>query len=217
MPPKFSTEEELWKWIDSAEKKNAPFNFALGRFISMFSALEAKLQAALWKFAGVSPPSAQAVFSGVRVDGAMQFINRLADAQNWDKARKDELQFMFAQLGIINRLRNDLLHYGASWQELEDETFVITNKPFVHVPDRIQETRITPEILKDATFDTAQILLRLILFAWSDEYPEARKQFDPVLSTSWRYKPPPQHPQSRKTPKRSRTLSPQPPSSRGSQ
>jgi hypothetical protein len=120
-------------------------------------------------------PGAQAVFSGVRVNGAMQFINRLADAQNWDKARKDELQFMFAQLGIINRLRNDLLHYGASWQELEDETFVITNKPFVHVPERIQETRITPEILKDAAFDTAQILLRLIVFGWSDEYPEARK------------------------------------------
>jgi len=150
MPPKFSSEEELWKWLDSAEKKNAPYMFALGNFISMFSALEAKLQAALWKFAGVTPPGAQAVFSGVRVNGAMQFINRLADAQNWDKARKDELQFMFAQLGIINRLRNDLLHYGASWQELEDETFVITNKPFVHVPERIQETRITPEILKDA-------------------------------------------------------------------
>ncbi len=175
MPPKFSSEEELWKWLDSAEKKNAPYMFALGNFISMFSALEAKLQAALWKFAGVSPPGAQAVFSGVRVNGAMQFINRLADAQNWDKARKDELQFMFAQLGIINRLRNDLLHYGASWQELEDETFVITNKPFVHVPERIQETRITPEILKDAAFDTAQILLRLIVFGWSDEYPEARK------------------------------------------
>lgn len=110
---KFSTEEELWKWLDSAEKKNAPYMFALGNFISMFSALEAKLQAALWKFAGVTPPGAQAVFSGVRVNGAMQFINRLADAQNWDKARKDELQFMFAQLGIINRLRNDLLHYGA--------------------------------------------------------------------------------------------------------
>jgi hypothetical protein len=56
MPRKFSTEEELWKWLDSAEKKNAPYMFALGNFISMFSALEAKLQAALWKFAGVSPP-----------------------------------------------------------------------------------------------------------------------------------------------------------------
>ena len=54
------------------------YHLALGRFVSAFSDIEASMQATLWHFAGVSTPTAQAVFSGTRIEGAMQFINRIA-------------------------------------------------------------------------------------------------------------------------------------------
>jgi|SRR5258708_40107634 len=50
------------------------YHLALGRFVSAFSDIEASMQATLWHFAGVSTPTAQAVFSGTRIEGAMQFI-----------------------------------------------------------------------------------------------------------------------------------------------
>jgi hypothetical protein len=95
--PHLSTPEEALKWAEAAEKKYQPYLLVLGRFVALFSRVEIDLQKVLWKFAGVQAPTAQALFSGVRVDGAMQFITRIADAQNWDDTKKDELEYVFSQ------------------------------------------------------------------------------------------------------------------------
>lgn len=76
-----STEDEKKQFLDALYKKTDAYNLALGRFISVFSQVETELQGYLWKFAGVPAPTAQAIFSGVRVDAAIQLINRISDAQ----------------------------------------------------------------------------------------------------------------------------------------
>jgi len=63
--------------------------------------------------AGLSPPLAQAILPGLRIDAAKSYVNRIADIQQWDDARRDELKYVFEQLGTINKLRNDILHYGS--------------------------------------------------------------------------------------------------------
>jgi len=113
MTTKDSTIEEKMEWLSVLQKKSDTFNLALGRFVSIFSMVETNLQTYVWGFAGVPAPTAQAIFSGIRVKGAMQLINRISDAQKWKQERKNELAYTFLQLGMINNLRNDVLHYGA--------------------------------------------------------------------------------------------------------
>lgn len=119
----------------------------------------------------------------------MQYIRRIADAQRWDETRKADIEYAFTQLGEINKLRNDLLHYGA--QMKEPNVWTISNKNFVHIPEKIQEMKITPETLLHATNDLVRIQYRIILMAWGDEMPEAvRGGFASTLTGAWQYKPP---------------------------
>jgi hypothetical protein len=49
----------------------------------MFSIVEKTLLSALWTLARLQDPYAQAVLSGVRIEGAMGLINRISGAENW--------------------------------------------------------------------------------------------------------------------------------------
>ncbi len=124
-----------------------------------FSDIEATMQATLWHFAGVSTPTAQAVFSGTRIEGAMQFINRIADAQRWKKSKRNQIQHIFTQLGHLNKLRNEILHYGA-WM-LAPGAWIVSNKEFAHMIERIRSIQISPETLREATADVENIQARL--------------------------------------------------------
>ena len=118
-----------------------------------------KQVATLWHFAGVSTPTAQAVFSGTRIEGAMQFINRIADAQRWKKSKRNQIQHIFTQLGHLNKLRNEILHYGA-WM-LAPGAWIVSNKEFAHMIERIRSIQISPETLREATADVENIQARL--------------------------------------------------------
>src|SRR5208283_4324196 len=74
---------------------------ALGRFVAGFSELEGAMQVALWHYSKIKPPTAQALFSGVRADEACSKIKRIADAENWTEERKTDWQTISARLGIL--------------------------------------------------------------------------------------------------------------------
>jgi hypothetical protein len=80
------------------------YHLALGRFVSAFSDIEASMQATLWHFAGVSTPTAQAVFSGTRIEGAMQFINRIAMHSDGRKANATKFNTSSRNWGISTSL-----------------------------------------------------------------------------------------------------------------
>jgi lipopolysaccharide biosynthesis glycosyltransferase len=158
------------------------YHLALGRFVSAFSDIEASMQATLWHFAGVSTPTAQAVFSGTRIEGAMQFINRIADAQRWKKSKRNQIQHIFTQLGHLNKLRNEILHYGA-WM-LAPGAWIVSNKEFAHMIERIRSIQISPETLREATADVENIQARLKALVTGRRLSRAVRQH------AWRYKPP---------------------------
>src|SRR5712692_9287026 len=87
---------------------------SLGRFVSAYSSIEVTMQLALWTFAGLSRPMARALLAGsTRIDAAMNLISKVAEAQKWKASKKRELNVIFSHLGIINKIRNDILHFGA--------------------------------------------------------------------------------------------------------
>jgi hypothetical protein len=181
------TAEELKQYRETIATQYKDYMLALGRFVTEFSNVEALIQKALWQFAGVPEPTAQAVFSGTRTDGCIQFINRIAAAQNWSEPRKKELEHIFSQLGMINKLRNDILHYGSMMTEPLDGLWLISNKPFVHLPERIQEICVTPNLLEDATSDLRTIQWFLYVIMGTD----GASIFDPETRRTWLYKSPP--------------------------
>jgi hypothetical protein len=207
--------EDLLKANALLSREIDQYQQSLGRFVAAFSQVEANLQTVLWHFAGVKAPTAQAVFSGVRVEGAMGFINRIAEAQRWRKSKRDKLQYIFTQLGIINKLRNDILHYGA--QLHARDTWVVSNRLFAHIPKRVRQLTVSPSILDDASFDLRKIESHLIVMAWHKVMPPgARAAFRPALKAAWRYKQPQPSRPARKSRKIPQGRRPRPRASAGS-
>lgn len=169
------------------------YHCALGSFVSAFSRTEATLLRNLWILAGLKAPYAQAVLSGVKVEGAMGLIRRIAEAERWAEKKKAQWDRVFSQLGLINKLRNDLLHHGAS---MFGDVWIVSNKAVAHHPNRVREIHITPKILEDATSDLGFIFLELILLGGPKAgtiYGENRRSALRRRQRSpWRYKQPPQ-------------------------
>jgi hypothetical protein len=169
----------------------AAFHQALGNFLTRFSEIEALMQRTLWRLAGVGPPTAQALFSGVRLEAAMQYISRIAAAEQWNAHRKAQIQHIFSQLGLINKLRNHILHYGAEPEG--PNTWIITNKHFAHVPQNVSRIAISPTTLDDARYDLDKIEYHLIfLVSGTSVRAPDQEEIDAVLGRAWRYKSPPQ-------------------------
>jgi hypothetical protein len=80
----------------------------------MFSVVEKVVHQSLSHFAGVTPVIAACIFSGTRIDGAIGYLKRIAEATDWPDDHKNLLNHLALQLGEITQLRNDLLHYGAT-------------------------------------------------------------------------------------------------------
>jgi hypothetical protein len=140
----------------------------VGMFVTIFSEVELRLLQSLWHFSGLKQPVASAVLTGTKVEGAMSLINRIADAEDWSAERRAELQYIFSQLGEINKLRNDLLHFGSFWEHEKDE-WAISNEGFVHASDRLRRRVVSIATWNDAFADLLKIFHALRVIAWPDQ------------------------------------------------
>jgi hypothetical protein len=166
-----------------------PYYDALGRFVTAFSMVETTLLRVLWKLAHLEAPYAQAVLSGVRIEGSMGYINRIADAEKWSPEKRQNWQKIFSQIGLINKLRNDILHYGTS--EF-GSVRVVTNVVVAHTPDRVREIHIKPAILDKASKDLWDIFLFLTFLGGIGEIYGKQPTVSRLRRKAWRYKQPPQ-------------------------
>jgi hypothetical protein len=191
--------------IARIERSDAYYT-ALGKFVSDFSRVETTLHTSLWAIAGVRAPVAQAIFSGFKIEGCLQLIKRIADAKNWPATSKQRLENITSHLGPINKLRNDILHYGVTPDLGAADAWLLSNKGFVHIPEKIRETSITPALLKAATSDLTKLFGLVIALTFYVLMPddELQKQLEdsPLkLKSAWLYKPPQQAKKSGKSQK----------------
>ncbi len=88
---------------------------ALGRFVDMFARVETAMTLTLWHYAKTAPEIAKIVHAGTKViDTGATYIKQLAAVTNATQEIKDDLENVLQQLGIINGVRNHILHYGAT-------------------------------------------------------------------------------------------------------
>lgn len=181
---------------------SAPYLAALGRFVHAFSQIEAHLTVVLWVAAKIDFDIARALLSGVRIDGAINLLGRTMDARGIIGPNRTSLDAALQQLGLINKMRNDVLHYGAT--ALANGELIVSNKMSAHLISRLREVPISVQSLDDMTYDLDKIWVQLEVSGHRLIFPDLQfsiRGYDERLQRAWRYKPAPQSAQPRKTPK----------------
>lgn len=178
---------------------------ALGRFVNEFAGVESALLFALKTYTKVSWPVARAIFSGARIETAMDFINRICNALDPGQERREELDDVFTQLRVINEIRNSLLHYGSA--TFSDKGRVTSNVRTAHLATRIREYSVSLDIINAMTADLQKISFHLTLQCLRPDASFAERAAEiPEIAGTWRYKPvqQPRARQGNRTPPRSR-------------
>lgn len=157
---------------------------ALGQFIEAFSTCEAVVFDVLAFHAGVSIPIAKAVFSGIRMDAAINLINRIVtEVHAVAPERGADLAKLFSQLRSIMDVRNKIIHYGTF--VTIDKGRVASTARLALTPEKVQEHRASVEVLEAMTADIIRIYNALL---W-DLNRNRPSPSDPSLRDPWQYKP----------------------------
>ncbi len=160
---------------------------ALGEFIDQFARTEMFLHVILRHYAKINWDVGAAILSGVRVDTAMSFIKRITEIHDPGEETRIEINDLFQQLAEVNKLRNDIVHYGS---QVRDDVRIVSNRIAAHTHDRIREFSVSPQTLKDAATDLNAINVRLSFRVLHHMPIGLHKPFEPILNAPWRYKPP---------------------------
>ena len=160
---------------------------ALGRFVDAFSEVEIAAARALWKYADVNQSTAKIVFSGTRADQGNRYIKEILEITKASVELREDFEDIAQQFGVISRVRNDVLHYGASG--------IAEGKGLVSNESRAKSTprtfAISPGDLKKMTADLRKILFRLNYVHIGRPLPRSRsirEELNQVLRAPWQYK-----------------------------
>jgi hypothetical protein len=162
---------------------------ALGEFIDMFARVESAMTSTLWAYAKTEPKYAKVLFSGVKIELGMTHIKQLAEVANAAEELKTDLVDVFQQLGIINGVRNDVLHYGAN--SIAEGTGIVSNAQKAKGEPRVFP--ISPAALYEMTEDLKKIAIHLRYRHLGQPAPLGdfgKKTLDKVLLRPWQYKYP---------------------------
>ena len=162
------------------------YHLALGRFIDAFATAEHNLKFALGSVANVPRDTAQAIFSGVRVKQAIDFINRIFESRKTPIPL--DLRNALGHMSAILSARDDIVHYGAS---VDGNEFITTNSPHT-IPRQARTKRRDIEDLDAMTEDLLTIGHLLIWMMAKDNpnaFPEALELLDNAAHAPLRYRP----------------------------
>jgi hypothetical protein len=162
---------------------------ALGRFIHKFAIIEHQVAFALALYAKTPKGTAQAVFSGVRAGLALSLIDRIREArgapadEDWNRAK--------GQFGIINSVRNDIVHFGALAES--EGAFQISNANRT-IPSQAKVTPITADELDMMTDDlrtiSETIFAHQLVESGTEKGDKRANAARERGRAPWKYKPP---------------------------
>ena len=157
---------------------------ALGRFVDKFSRVEAAMTLTLWHYAKTPPEVSKVIFTSDKVDGCITKIKQVTKVSNVDIALQDDLAAVFQQLGIINGVRNDVLHYGAEFvaegKAIVSDALKAKGDPYVFP--------ISPTALDQMTADLDKVIAHLKTLHLGDR--RAYTILGNPMHSAWQYKHP---------------------------
>jgi hypothetical protein len=162
---------------------------ALGEFIDMFARVESAMTSTLWTYAKTEPKIAKVLFAGVKIELGMTHVKQLAEVADAAADLKADLIDVFQQLGIINGVRNAILHYGAN--SIAEGAGIVSDAQKAKGEPR--EFPISPQDLHEMTEDLKKIAIHLRYRHLGQPAPLGdfgKKTLDKVLLRPWQYKYP---------------------------
>ena len=160
---------------------------ALGHFIHVFAAVEFDLLMVLRKYTRVEDMVAGVVFSGARSKQAADWLNAVLEEQN-KQVIKARLKRALDHLGTINTVRNNIVHWGARYDQINQHLIVSNKKRFSR--QKREAFLISVDDLNAMRCD-----LYMIAFVFGLElHPSERRQkWVKELARPWLYKSPQPH------------------------
>ncbi|MEJ0095130.1 MAG: hypothetical protein WDN46_17450 [Methylocella sp.] len=180
----------LWVWaldrmVETLQEPYHDFWFQLGKFIHTFALAEAELLLLLKYVSGLSGPKAGALFSGARQEGARDTINNILQATK-KNIKKKRLERPFAQLATIGTVRNNLVHWGATHDRGNGESFLVSNE--ARKPLKPRTYSVTVQDLNDMCDDIIRIVFLMQYEREASDIPLTQR--DVFAQKSWLYTPP---------------------------
>lgn len=145
------------------------------------------MQFVLWHYAKTPTPIARSIFSGTRMEQAISFVKRIFEATN--KPVPAELEGILDHLLVINKKRNEILHYGAI--SIAEGSGSVTNALRALTPGKVKGFPISSEILTDMTEDLRKAILHLhATYMGRPKLKGKHPTLEKILLAPWRYKSP---------------------------
>jgi hypothetical protein len=157
-----------------------------GRFMVYYAGVEEQFNFVVRHYYNIDFNSANIILGALRLDTAMQHLNRLREAARIPDQDWREIQAFKEHLGHITRLRNDLAHYGVAYSI--PAGYVVLGK-WAYTEPRRRKHLISADILDTATTDLFKIYQRLAILHLPHERTMRETGYDELLREPWRYKP----------------------------
>lgn len=162
---------------------------ALGRFVDMFARVETAITLTLWAYAKTKPEIAKVIFAGAKIEIGSTYIKQLSEASGAPQEARDDLLDVLQQVGIINGVRNNVLHYGAV--SVAEGNAIVSNA--LKAKGEPTEFPISPAALDSMTVDLRKITFHLNYRHLGRPTPRSaygQALLDSVFRAPWRYKHP---------------------------
>jgi hypothetical protein len=162
---------------------------ALGGFIDMFARVETAITLTLWAYAKTNQNIAKIIFAGAKIEISSKYIKQLADVTDSPKETRDDLDAVLQQLSIINGVRNDIVHFGAT--SITEGRAIVSNA--LKAKGKPTVFPISPTALDNMTADLLKIIFHLNYRHLGRSIPLSAfvlDALDKVLHSPWRYKHP---------------------------
>lgn len=164
--------------------------YLLGEFCLSFAVTEMLLHHTVQELAAVNTNVFQAIFSGLRAEGAMQNINRLLEAAGAVEATQEAYRDIFTHLKFLLDARNLVLHYGVTMDHVKRE-IISTNVRVALSPSRERTLPFSAEILQQLIDDTKKANAHLGVELMTSQRELVIAAQRELLQQPWRYIPPP--------------------------
>jgi hypothetical protein len=164
---------------------------ALGRFVQIFAEVEKLVWQTLVHYVGTSHEVAKIVLTAGKVDQCAKYIKQVAAAVNVPKEKRDDLELVLQQLGILNGVRDSILHYGAT--AIAEGRGTVSNAWKAKAEPT--EFPISDTALAEMADDARQIIAHLAYRHLGRPWPRAASNIaflEEVLQRPWQYKYPSQ-------------------------
>ena len=164
------------------DKATTPFYISLGRFLHQYSLLETAMLTVLIGVSGVTQSVGKSIYSELQIKTAISYINRILDATGRADL-KQNLKPYFDQINLINSMRDEILHYGATYN-FSKNALIVSNERVAHTQDKLRRIEVNPQLLDDLRHDTMRSYCGVIL-CWTGGSgdPKLREYLELVVAS----------------------------------